>query len=101
MKIAKIGFVIFYILAILWNLLCLIGLIPVEKWAFSCTLAVISNLFVLFMQSWSKKMPTASADASSADESEKKQSEKTVSALVVILCVVWFITSLACIVYPL
>ena len=95
MKIAKISFIGLYILAILWNLLCLIGPIPVGKWAFSCTLVVISNLVVLFLQSRAKKTPT-----NAADEPVKKQSEKTVSALVVILCVVWFITSLACILYP-
>lgn len=95
MKIAKISFIGLYLLAILWNLLCLIGPISVEKWAFSCTLVVISNLVVLFLQSRAKKTPT---DA--ADEPVKKQSEKPVSALVVILCVVWFITSLACILYP-
>jgi ABC-type xylose transport system permease subunit len=96
MKIAKISFIGLYILAILWNLLCLIGPISVEKWAFSCTLVVISNLVVLFLQSRAKKTPT-----NAADEPVKKQSEKTVSVLVVILCVVWFITSLACILYPL
>ncbi len=96
MKIAKISFIGLYILAILWNLLCLIGPIPVGKWAFSCTLVVISNLVVLFLQWRTRKTPT-----DSADKPEKKQSEKTVSVLVVILCVVWFITSLACIVYPL
>ena len=95
MKIAKISFIGLYILAILWNLLCLIGPIPVEKWAFSCTLVVISNLVVLFLQSRARKMPK---DA--VDEPGKKRSEKTVSVLVVILCVVWFITSLACILYP-
>ena len=96
MKIAKICFVGLYLLAILWNLLCLIGPIPAGKWAFSCTLVAIANLVVLFLQSRAKKTPT-----DTADESGKKQSEKTVSVLVVILCVVWFITSLACIVYPL
>ena len=96
MKIAKISFIGLYILAILWNLLCLIGPISVGKWAFSCTLVVMSNLVVLFLQSRAKKTPT-----NAADEPVKKQSEKTVSVLVVILCVVWFITSLACIVYPL
>ena len=96
MKIAKISFIGLYILAILWNLLCLIGPIPVGKWAFSCTMVAIANLIVLFLQSRAKKTPT-----DTADESGKKQSEKTVSVLVVILCVVWFITSLACIVYPL
>ena len=96
MKIAKISFIGLYILAILWNLLCLIGAIAVGKWAFSCTLVVISNLVVLFLQSRAKKTPK-----DTADEPEKKRSEKTVSALVVILCVVWFITSLACILYPL
>ena len=55
MKIAKISFISLYILAILWNLLCLIGPISVEKWAFSCTLVVISNLVVLFLQSRAKK----------------------------------------------
>ena len=95
MKIVKISFIGLYILAILWNLLCLIGPISVEKWAFSCTLVVISNLVVLFLQSRARKTPTTAAD-----EPVKKQSEKTVSALVVILCVVWFITSLACILYP-
>ncbi len=95
MKTAKISFIGLYILAILWNLLCLIGPIPVGKWAFSCTLVVISNLVVLFLQSRTKKTPTAPAD-----EPGKKQTEKTVSVLVVILCVVWFITSLACILYP-
>ena len=96
MKIAKISFIGLYILAILWNLLCLIGPIPVGKWAFSCTMVAIANLIVLFLQLRAKKTPT-----DTADESGKKQSEKTVSVLVVILCVVWFITSLACIVYPL
>ena len=96
MKIAKISFIGLYILAILWNLLCLIGPISVEKWAFSCTLVVISNLVVLFLQSRAKKTST-----NAADEPVKKQSEKPVSALVVILCVVWFITSLACVLYPL
>ena len=95
MKIAKISFIGLYILAILWNLLCLIGPISVEKWAFSCTLVVISNLVVLFLQSRARKTPT-----NAADEPVKKQSEKTVSVLVVILCVTWFITSLACILYP-
>ncbi len=95
MKIAKISFIGLYILAILWNLLCLIGLIPVGKWAFSCTLVVISNLVVLFLQSRARKTPT-----DTADEPGKTQSVKTVSVLVVILCVVWFITSLACILYP-
>ena len=95
MKIAKISFIGLYILAILWNLLCLIGPIAVGKWAFSCTLVVISNLVVLFLQSRARKTPT-----NAADEPVKKQSEKTVSALVVILCVTWFITSLACILYP-
>ena len=95
MKIAKISFIGLYILAILWNLLCLIGPISVEKWTFSCTLVVISNLVVLFLQSRAKKTPK---DA--ADEPVKKRSEKTVSVLVVMLCVVWFITSLACILYP-
>ena len=95
MKTAKISFIGLYILAILWNLLCLIGPISVEKWAFSCTLVVISNLVVLFLQSRARKTP-----ANAADEPVKKQSEKPVSALVVILCVVWFITSLACILYP-
>ena len=96
MKIAKISFIGLYILAILWNLLCLIGPISADKWAFSCTLVVISNLVVLFLQSRARKTPT-----NAADEPVKKQSEKTVSVLVVILCVVWFITSLACILYPL
>ena len=96
MKIAKISFIGLYILAILWNLLCLIGPISADKWAFSCTLVVISNLVVLFLQSRARKTPT-----NAADEPVKKQSEKTVSALVVILCVVWFITSLACVLYPL
>ena len=96
MKIAKISFIVLYILAILWNLLCLIGPISVDKWAFSCTLVAIANLVVLFLQSRAKKTST-----NAADEPVKKQSEKTVSALVVILCVVWFITSLACILYPL
>ena len=95
MKIAKISFIGLYILAILWNLLCLIGPISVDKWAFSCTLVVISNLVVLFLQSRARKTPT-----NAANEPVKKQSEKTVSVLVVILCVVWFITSLACILYP-
>ena len=95
MKIAKISFIGLYILAILWNLLCLIGPISVEKWAFSCTLVVISNLVVLFLQSRAKKTPK-----DTADEPGKKQTEKTVSVLVVILSVVWFITSLACILYP-
>ena len=95
MRIAKISFIGLYILAILWNLLCLIGPIPVGKWAFSCTMVAIANLIVLFLQSRAKKTPT-----DTADESGKKQSEKTVSVLVVILCVVWFITSLACILYP-
>ena len=95
MKIAKISFIGLYILAILWNLLCLIGPISVDKWAFSCTLVVISNLVVLFLQSRARKMPT-----NAADEPVKKRSEKTVSVLVVMLCVVWFITSLACILYP-
>ena len=95
MKIARISFIGLYLLAILWNLLCLIGAIAVGKWAFSCTLVVISNLVVLFLQSRARKMPT-----NAADEPGKKQSEKTVSVLVVILCVVWFITSLACILYP-
>ena len=96
MKIAKISFIGLYILAILWNLLCLIGPISADKWAFSCTMVAIANLVVLFLQSRAKKTPT-----NAADEPEKKQSEKTVSVLVVILCVVWFITSLACILYPL
>ena len=96
MKIAKISFIGLYILAILWNLLCLIGPIPVGKWAFSCTLVAIANLVVLFLQSRAKKTPK-----DTADEPVKTQSEKTVSVLVVILCVVWFITSLACILYPL
>ena len=96
MKIAKISFIGLYILAILWNLLCLIGPISVGKWAFSCTLVAIANLVVLFLQSRAKKTLTTAAD-----EPVKKQSEKTVSVLIVILCVVWFITSLACIVYPL
>ncbi len=95
MKTAKISFIVLYILAILWNLLCLIGPIPVGKWAFSCTLVAIANLVVLFLQSRAKKTST-----NAADEPGKKQSEKPVSALVVILCVVWFITSLACILYP-
>ena len=95
MKTAKIGFIVLYILAILWNLLCLIGPIPVGKWAFSCTLVAIANLVVLFLQSRAKKTST-----NAADEPVKTQSEKPVSALVVILCVVWFITSLACILYP-
>ena len=95
MKTAKIGFAVLYVLAILWNLLCLIGPLSADKWAFSCTVAAIANLVVLFMQSRAKKMPP-----DTADKSDKKQSEKTVSALVVILCVVWFITSFACIVYP-
>ena len=95
MKIAKISFIGLYLLAILWNLLCLIGPISADKWAFSCTLVVISNLVVLFLQSRAKKTPT-----NAADEPVKKQSEKTVSALVVLLCVVWFITSLACVLYP-
>ena len=96
MKIAKISFIGLYILAILWNLLCLIGPISADKWAFSCTMVAIANLVVLFLQSRARKTPT-----NAADEPEKKQSEKTVTALVVILCVVWFITSLACILYPL
>ena len=96
MKIAKISFIVLYILAILWNLLCLIGPISVGKWAFSCTLVAIANLVVLFLQSRAKKTPK-----DTADEPVKTQSEKTVSVLVVILCVVWFITSLACILYPL
>ena len=96
MKTAKISFTVLYILAILWNLLCLIGPIPVGKWAFSCTLVAIANLVVLFLQSRAKKTPK-----DTADEPVKTQSEKTVSVLVVILCVVWFITSLACILYPL
>ena len=96
MKIAKICFVGLYILAILWNLLCLIGPISADKWAFSCTLVAIANLVVLFLQSRARKTPT-----NAADEPVKKQSEKPVSALVVILCVVWFITSLACVLYPL
>lgn len=95
MKIAKINFIVLYILAILWNLLCLIGPISADKWAFSCTLAAIANLVVLFLQSRAKKTST-----NAADEPGKKQTEKTVSVLVVILCVVWFITSLACILYP-
>ena len=96
MKIAKISFIVLYILAILWNLLCLIGPISADKWAFSCTMVAIANLVVLFLQSRARKTPT-----NAADEPEKKQSEKTVTALVVILCVVWFITSLACVLYPL
>ena len=96
MKIAKISFIGLYLLAILWNLLCLIGPISADKWAFSCTLVAIANLVVLFLQSRAKKTP-----ANAADEPVKKQSEKPVSALVVILCVVWFITSLACVLYPL
>ena len=96
MKIAKISFIGLYLLAILWNLLCLIGPISADKWAFSCTMVAIANLVVLFLQSRARKTPT-----NAADEPEKKQSEKTVTALVVILCVVWFITSLACILYPL
>lgn len=95
MKIAKISFIGLYILAILWNLLCLSGPISADKWAFSCTLVAIANLVVLFLQSRAKKTPI-----NAADEPVKKQSEKTVSVLVVILCVVWFITSLACILYP-
>ena len=95
MKIAKISFIGLYILAILWNLLCLIGPISADKWAFSCTMVAIANLVVLFLQSRARKMPT-----NAADEPVKKQSEKTVSVLVVILCVTWFITSLACILYP-
>ena len=95
MKIAKISFIGLYLLAILWNLLCLIGPIPAGKWAFSCTLVVISILVGLFLQSRAKKTPT-----NAADEPGKKQTEKTVSVLVVILSVVWFITSLACILYP-
>ena len=95
MKIAKISFIGLYLFAILWNLLCLIGPIPAGKWAFSCTLVAIANLVVLFLQSRTKKTST-----NAADEPGKKQSEKTVSVLVVILCVVWFITSLACILYP-
>ena len=96
MKIAKISFIGLYILAILWNLLCLIGPISADKWAFSCTLVAIANLVVLFLQSRAKKTPK-----DTADEPGKKQTEKTVSVLVVILCVVWFITSLACVLYPL
>lgn len=96
MKIAKISFISLYLLAILWNLLCLIGPISADKWAFSCTMVAIANLVVLFLQSRARKTPT-----NAADEPEKKQSERTVSVLVVILCVVWFITSLACILYPL
>ena len=95
MKIARISCIVLYILAILWNLLCLIGPISADKWAFSCTLVAIANLVVLFLQSRAKKTPTTAAD-----EPVKKQSEKTVSVLVVILCVVWFITSLACILHP-
>ena len=95
MKIAKISFIGLYILAILWNLLCLIGPISADNWAFSCTLVAIANLVVLFLQSRARKTPT-----NAANEPVKKQSEKTVSVLVVILCVVWFITSLACILYP-
>ena len=49
MKIAKISFIGLYILAILWNLLCLIGPISADKWAFSCTLVAIANLVVLFL----------------------------------------------------
>ena len=95
MKTAKISFIVLYILAILWNLLCLIGPISADKWAFSCTMVAIANLVVLFLQSRARKM-----QKDAADEPVKKQSEKTVSVLVVILCVVWFITSLACILYP-
>ena len=96
MKIAKISFIGLYILAILWNLLCLIGPIPVGKWAFSCTLVAIANQVVLSLQSRAKKTPK-----DTADEPGKKQTEKTVSVVVVILCGVRFITSLACILYPL
>ena len=95
MKIAKISFIGLYILAILWNLLCMIGPISADKWAFSCTLVAIANLVVLFLQSRTKKTPIAPVD-----EPGKKQPEKLVSVLVVILCVVWFITSLACILHP-
>ena len=85
-------------LGVIWNLLCLTGLFPLEKWGFSLTfmgIAGLINIIPLFIP-FNRK-----ADEKSEHISGLNKKDKIFAGLSIVFIVAWAITAAACLVYPL
>ena len=87
------------VLGFLWNLLCLLGVIPLAKWpftfAFTMFFCVASQLRVLFPK-WFPKDEQPPKDPKDATKAEKVS-----AGAMLTLVFAWLVTVGACIVYPL
>lgn len=85
-------------LGVSWNILCLAGVFPLDKWPLSLAIVFIANLFILvplMFPSVFRKNETSDQMA----ELEKK--ERILAGVTIVLLIAWAITMIACLVYPL
>ena len=83
----------------LWNILCLLGMIPLGKWPFSTTLVIVGCVCVMLPLWFPQRFPKD--EAPPQDRSAAPKREKTAAAAVGVLCFAWLVTVIACVVYPL
>lgn len=91
-------FALFLVVASIWNCCCLLGWIAFEAWPFSFALAAVAALTALIPLLFPS---FARADEKSRHYSQLKPQEKLFSGVTLAFCLVWLITALACVVYPL
>ncbi len=77
---------------IVWNLLSLLEVIPLSKWNFSFKIVAIVSLITLFLE------PPVKA---SKRDSQVTANERQWTLFALLLSILWLITVIACIVYPL
>jgi dolichol kinase len=86
MKATRVIFVVAMVLGVLWNCLCLVGAFPFALWRFSFTIVAFGTIWVL--------LPRVVRGA------ERSPMSRHAAGFVVVWYVVWVITVVACLVYP-
>lgn len=97
-KIKRVIFTTAIVVGVIWNVLCLLKLLPLEKWSFSLAIVGIGSLFTL--------IPLLFSVAFQKDEKSKymadlEKRERIYAGITIGSTVVWTVTIVACLVYPL
>lgn len=98
-KTKRMLMMIFLIVGIAWDCLCMLHTIPLTFFVFSAILIGGYSLIIVFLPMLFPALTRA--DEKSAYYPELTQKEKQASCLMIFLIIIWMITLAACVVYSL
>lgn len=100
MKTKSIKFLLIAALAfgVIWNILCLLGVSPMDKWPLSLGVVSMATLFILIPLAFPSVFRKGEGSNQTA---EPEKNDWIFAGVMIVLLFAWVVTIIACLVHPL